>query len=476
MQLTLVRYVLSPTHLHEFKSADRIYSQPPVMSLFLPDQKLGSHAQPGSSSYKFILKGRQTGTMHRGHSWIFRAETYETMLAWYDAIRTLTSSTGKERDAYVRKHARSMSAGSYSASISGDSAMEDDEADANPYSADVSSLNAIANAHAGRRGSMDGPGEQEMGVERARRPQPGGRFPSDLAIGRDLRAATSPSSGTSEETELHKDLAGADLTTASGGLAAGGIAAREMAPQHEHERHIDSAYGGSGAAPSTGQAYVPPSPDHVPRGRGEPYGGMPLMPTASSAGSPTAQYHPEASQGGQHIPYDEDTHRYSSNYGDWMAPAAGGAAVGVVGGAATEHYWRQKRMEAEQSQSQPQPHSELGADVPPPRAQGHTVPSTAVSDRESRPSGEGMSSIASPASSAPTTLSGVESVHGSGEPKRVGTGISLESHTAYDTGRDGSLIAKPTGAIFPSILRHNTDVTVRDLHVPGEYPATTPGV
>jgi hypothetical protein len=47
------RYVLSPTHLHEFKSADRIYTQPPVMSLLLSDQKLGSHAQPGSSSYKF---------------------------------------------------------------------------------------------------------------------------------------------------------------------------------------------------------------------------------------------------------------------------------------------------------------------------------------------------------------------------------------------------------------------------------------
>jgi hypothetical protein len=46
-------YVLSPTHLHEFKSADRIYTQPPVMSLLLTDQKLGSRSQPGSSSHKF---------------------------------------------------------------------------------------------------------------------------------------------------------------------------------------------------------------------------------------------------------------------------------------------------------------------------------------------------------------------------------------------------------------------------------------
>ncbi|MBE7182757.1 MAG: hypothetical protein INR71_16385, partial [Terriglobus roseus] len=110
--LTLSRYVLSPTHLHEFKSADRLYTQPPVMSLFLPDQKVGSHSQSGGSSHKFALKGRQTGRGHTGHNWVFRAETYDTMMAWYDDIQTLTSTTPTERDAFVRKHARSMSAGS----------------------------------------------------------------------------------------------------------------------------------------------------------------------------------------------------------------------------------------------------------------------------------------------------------------------------------------------------------------------------
>ena len=66
-------YVLSPTHLHEFKSADKIYSQPPVMSLYLLDQKLGSRSDPGSSSHKFMLKGKQSGGMHKGHNWVFRA-------------------------------------------------------------------------------------------------------------------------------------------------------------------------------------------------------------------------------------------------------------------------------------------------------------------------------------------------------------------------------------------------------------------
>jgi hypothetical protein len=78
--IPLSRYVLSPTHLHEFKSADK--SGAPVMSLYLPEQKLGSHSNEGGSSNKFMLKGRQTGSMHRGHSWVFRCESFETMSAW----------------------------------------------------------------------------------------------------------------------------------------------------------------------------------------------------------------------------------------------------------------------------------------------------------------------------------------------------------------------------------------------------------
>jgi len=131
-------YVLSPTHLHEFKSADNIYSQPPIMSLYLPDQKLGSHSSSSdSSSHKFMLKGRQSGGMHRGHSWVFRAESYDTMLAWFEAIKILTEKTGTERSAFVRQHARSVSGNSQRAfSISSDG-LEEDEADHVPYAASV---------------------------------------------------------------------------------------------------------------------------------------------------------------------------------------------------------------------------------------------------------------------------------------------------------------------------------------------------
>lgn len=141
------------------------------MSLYLPEQKLGSHSQEDSSSHKFMLKGRQTGAMHRGHSWVFRAESHETMISWYEDIESLISKTGEARNAFVRRHVRSVSGRSVN------SAMEDDEADQTPYSA----------------GSAVLPPERPTSATR----QPGGAFPSDVQIDRKPQAPQSPSSNES---------------------------------------------------------------------------------------------------------------------------------------------------------------------------------------------------------------------------------------------------------------------------------------
>jgi hypothetical protein len=109
------------------------------MSLYLPDQKVGSHSQQGSSSHKFMVKGKQSGSMHKGHNWVFRAETYDTMMAWFEDMRVLTETSGEKRNDFVRKHARSFSGTSDRGTVSSDG-MEEDEADAVPYSADAASL------------------------------------------------------------------------------------------------------------------------------------------------------------------------------------------------------------------------------------------------------------------------------------------------------------------------------------------------
>ncbi|KFY69403.1 hypothetical protein V496_00261 [Pseudogymnoascus sp. VKM F-4515 (FW-2607)] len=129
-----------------------------------------------------MLKGRQTGSLHRGHSWVFRAESYDTMMAWYDDIKSLTESPPQERNAFVRSHARSFSAASQrAASVSSDGVMDDE--DEEPFTTvSNSAVVQVANKQ-----------------ENAKRPEPGGRFPSDIQVdpSRGLQVPLSPSSANS---------------------------------------------------------------------------------------------------------------------------------------------------------------------------------------------------------------------------------------------------------------------------------------
>lgn len=232
--LTNFRYVLSPTHLHEFKSADK--TQAPIMSLYLPEQKLGSHSPEGSSSNKFMLKGRQTGALHRGHSWVFRAESWDTMQAWVSDIEALTEKTPQERSAFVRQHVRVASGTSHKpSSISSDGIM--DEEDEEPFSAAASSIVA--------QGSNKG--------VLPRRPEPGGRFPSDLKVdvARGLQAPLSPSSGSSGFGEV-KDP---DLIAAAGAIPGSGVGSHygeDMSPTHA--ALVDQYTKEDGINPYTGEA------------------------------------------------------------------------------------------------------------------------------------------------------------------------------------------------------------------------------
>lgn len=153
------------------------------MSLYLPEQKLGSHSVEGASSNKFILKGRQTGSMHRGHTWVFRAESYDTMLAWYDDIKAMTERSPEERNNFLRGHARSISRSSQRSSLSSDGVDDDEDP---PFA----SVTVATNPNSKHDVSQ-------------RRPS-GGRFPSDLQVNaqRGLQVPLSPlsvSSGYNED-------------------------------------------------------------------------------------------------------------------------------------------------------------------------------------------------------------------------------------------------------------------------------------
>lgn len=156
------------------------------MSLYLPEQKLGSHSTEGGKSNKFVLKGRQTGAMHRGHTWVFRAESHDTMMAWYEDIRALTERSAEERSNFLRGHSRSFSRTSQRSSLSSDGIGDDDEEP--PFTTNTATVS-----------------QQPRQDNLPRRPS-GGRFPSDLSVDaqRGLQVPVSPlsvSSGYSENAD-----------------------------------------------------------------------------------------------------------------------------------------------------------------------------------------------------------------------------------------------------------------------------------
>lgn len=167
-------YVLSSTHLHEFKSADRTNDLTPVMSLYLPDCTLGSHSEPTAVSQKFVLKGRQTGGMHTRHSWTFRAETHAKLLEWYGDIKKLIELSGAGRAAFVASHLPA-SAEEQPQEFDDATLLANDEADEIPYSA--------SNYSAQPASALDTPKRPEVG-----------RFPSDIRLDRGIQEARRPSS------------------------------------------------------------------------------------------------------------------------------------------------------------------------------------------------------------------------------------------------------------------------------------------
>jgi hypothetical protein len=429
------------------------------MSLYLPDQKLGSRSQPGSSSHKFVIKGRQTGSMHRGHTWVFRAETYETMLAWFDDIKVLTEKSGEERNAFVRRHAsvRSTSAGS-ARSASSDGGLEEDEADAVPYSANQSLVNH--------------PIRQETS-----RPSPGGRFPSDLNVNRNLQAPLSPSSGSSD--------IGHDLTTAAGG------------PTHDvHPMYIDHSEDYHRAEPvqpiqpvQHQQAY--PAASYVNS----------YPPTQEPYQAPTSyndHYFPQQPEAQTAYTDLTPIERHESNYGNWMAPTAGG----VAGAALATDAIRRNQMEQQeraqqqeldnQAQSQKQeqhypveqtPTTSVVGAAPavPERDPDHHAPVSFINVKEA---GVHPSLIPAPvlaANSTPRepTASHVDNTN-LATPTSTNTSflddseVGVASPTSGKTINGGpvpvELVDLAEAQAHPGMQRTNTDISVSDLHVPGEYP------
>ena len=88
-------YVLTCSFIHEFKSNDRKKDPHPVMSLPLDSCTVSDHSKDDgkiNGVYKFILTSKLANAlMHKTHKWVFRTNTYQDMIDWFNDIKKLTS-------------------------------------------------------------------------------------------------------------------------------------------------------------------------------------------------------------------------------------------------------------------------------------------------------------------------------------------------------------------------------------------------
>lgn len=457
------RYILSPTHLHEFKSADHISAQQPIMSLYLPDQKLGSRSSVNSSSHKFMLKGRQTGGMHRGHAWVFRAESYDTMIAWYEDIKNLTEKTGEERNAFVRRHARSISGGSHkSGSVSSDGVMDEDEADEVPYSANTSKVQEAMP-------KPDGPG----------RPQPGGRFPSDLQVNRFLQAPLSPSSATSSDDR--DPLVAADAQPASSTVG-------DPGDLHEHNQQKQMP------GQQTLQAPIPRQGTRE-RKRHELLVRKDGQVDQSDAafGRPDVTSSRERLLREQHAePLVRSTPtglvRRDTDYATWMAPGVAGNAVadtGKYGEASHQQRPRQDEVVQHHDKGHNSNYRDSGevtgtsttspmfeSQVPDRQSLNNAYTIPASQPNQVRNVSTGLNSqVDHTGNKLGTNHAGTWSP----ELERHGSGESVPATAGQPSRCQRKDEARPFEepiTLRPNVQSHKSVQTISDLHVPGEFPST----
>jgi len=355
-----------------------------------------------------MLKGRQTGSMHRGHSWVFRAESFETMSAWYDDIKILTEKSPQERNAFVRQHARSISGTSQKAgSISSDGIM--DEEDEEPFSAANSAVVA------------PGPKQDEP-----KRPQPGGRFPSQLSVDtlsqRGLQAPLSPSSGSSG----FGDVQDRNVAAATSSLPGSGV--------------------------------------------GNHYGADPSSPTHAALVNQQARedgINPYTSQPINHVHHHQENHIPQAQAVDRLAATGLGAAVGVAGSEAYRHHEDEKAT-AQYRQEQEQQAVIESSTV--------AAPDTYEQESEQRAARE-AAIIAAPDASLSSVASGSKFMSGGrsqGEVSSAGTNLTNEVQPR-DASNPLETVLQPLteDLVRPSLAagqNHQSVQSISQLHVPGEFP------
>ncbi|KAK3079178.1 hypothetical protein LTS18_005546 [Coniosporium uncinatum] len=262
---------------------------------------------------------------------------------------------------------------------------------------------------------------------------------------------------------------------------------QQQAKQYQPQEYQPEQYQPQQYQPQPVQTYQPQPPQQVQTYQPQPpqaYA-LPEQTHPSQPSQPTAYFYDPATtsnlglqpQAQQQATFTPDE-RHGSTYGDWMASAAGGAVLGA-GAVGAGEYWHDKRQQAEQLPQDTQKDEALPEAVEPsaapiPLRNPARAPDGATDEPTPGPTGPtSRFSATTMGSEFPTSVASYqqEKSEGSGlEGSDGDDAATTPAHTAYDTNPDGSVNARRTGHIFPSVIRHDTSTSISNLHVPGEYP------
>lgn len=172
-----------------------------------------------------------------------------------------------------------------------------------------------------------------------------------------------------------------------------------------------------------------------------------------------------------------DFNRHNSTYGDWLGGAALGAGAGALGTEAYRRYQRDETVPEDNVARSADPTSSKAA-YQPATMDEPTATSLPPADTTAIPAAASAGNVAP--STAPFRSLGSDANYPKAQDTAPAFGSvpmnnsTVGNSTLGDTGsRLGGLESRgahETGRIFPSVVRHDTDMSVSGLHVPGEFP------
>lgn len=176
--------------------------------------------------------------------------------------------------------------------------------------------------------------------------------------------------------------------------------------------------------------------------------------------------------------------RQNTNYGEWMIPAAAGAGAGALGAAAYAQHENPKTPVAEEPEhTYSNPNSGAFVAIPTTtNTLAHNnadVTSSPSSTRAVKDEPVASTPLVTASNALPTATVSAASAGAYNSNAGI-SGEATDLSGPINTSSEGSLGgleaegAHGTGQLFPAVVRHDTDMSVSKLHVPGEYVTTTP--